>query len=78
MALVRIECELVDLSSVFVQACQLNTSSIKVIQDDLAIGSSGCNMRAELAMRPFYVVDSQAISLSGRRAVLGIVDYSST
>lgn len=75
MALVWVEGELVDLPCVLMQSDKLHVGTIQVVQDDLAVGDSSSDMRAELSMRPFYVLDTQALTLSCMR--VGIVECSS-
>jgi len=65
MALMRVEGELVYLTRVLVQSGELYAGAVEVVQDDFAVCSSSRYMRAELAMRPFYVVDAQALALPG-------------
>ena len=60
-----VEGKLVDLAVVLVQSSEFDTRPVQVIQDDLAIRCGSGNVRAELAMRPLYVVDPKAFTLSG-------------
>ena len=70
----RVECKLVYLTCMFVQPSKFDAGTVEVVQDDLAISSSGCDMRAELSMRPLDVVDAQAVALSDMG--VGIVEDS--
>ena len=63
VALVRIEGELVDLTCMLMQSDKLHVGTIEVVQDDFAVGNSSRYMRAELAMRPFHILDAQALTL---------------
>jgi len=76
MALMRVESQLVYLTRMLVQSGELDACAVQVVQYDFAIGSGSCDMRAELAMGPFYVVYAQALALAGVR--VGIVEDSST
>jgi hypothetical protein len=75
VALMRVESKLVYLTRMFMQSGKLYAGMVQVVQYDFAIGSGSCNMRAELAMRPLYVVDAQAFALSDMG--VGIVENSS-
>ena len=67
VALVGVEGEAVDLARVLVQARQLDAGTVQVVEDDLAVGSRGGNVGAELAMGPLDIVDAEAVALAGRR-----------
>lgn len=76
VALVRIECKLVDLAVVLVQAGEFNARAVQVVENDLAVCCGSRNMRAELAVRPLHVMDAQALALSG--VGICIVEHGST
>lgn len=75
VALVGVECKLVDLTGMLVQSGKLDACTVQIVQNDFAIGSSGGYMGAELAMGPFDVVDAKAFTLSCMR--VGIVEDGS-
>ena len=76
VALVRIKCKLVHLAVVLVQAGELNARAVQVVENDLAVGCSSGDMRAELAVRPLHVMDAQALALAGMG--ICIVEHGST
>lgn len=76
MPLVGVECKLVYLTGVLMQAGKLYAGTVEVVEDDLAICSSRGYMRAELAVGPLDIVDAQALALAGVRVC--IVEDSST
>jgi hypothetical protein len=58
-----------------IRTISIDSHPIRVVQDDLAIGSGCRDVRAELAMRPLYVSDFYAHALVGSGGiVLCIVD----
>jgi hypothetical protein len=64
---------------VLVEPGQLDASAVEVIQDDFAIGGGRGYMRAELAMRPLYIVDAEPVALAGFGiAALSVVNDGST
>jgi hypothetical protein len=71
----RVECKFVYLTRMLMQSGKLYAGTVQVVQYDFAIRGGSCNMRAELAMRPFYVADAQAFALSG--IGVGIVENGS-
>lgn len=76
VALMRVEGEFVNLTRMLVQFDKLDAGTIQVVEDDFTISNCSRNMRAELAMRPFYILDAQAFTLSCMG--IGIVKDSSS
>lgn len=76
VALMRVEGQSMDLTCMLVQSDELHAGTIQVVQDDFAVGNSSGNMRAELAMRPFYVLDAEALALACMR--ISIVEHGGT
>jgi len=65
VALVGVEGQLVDLAGVLVQARELDTGAVQVVEDDLAVGGGGGDVGGEVAVGPLDVMDAQAVALAG-------------
>lgn len=59
-----VEGKLVHLARVLVQPGELDGGAVQIIEDDFAIGSGGGNVGAELAVRPFDIVDAKAVAMA--------------
>lgn len=68
-----IEGQSVDLAAMSVEAGQLQTRPMQVIDDDAAIRGSGCDDGVELAVGPLHILDGQLVFVFGWEATGHVV-----